>query len=169
LDASSVKATIPILLLIALVAGCQSALDVYESKAALTAVVSTNTNGALSLAWRHLPSEVMLVTGAVQRVELPLVNSPSLAGDKATCILLVPARSIPAHPDFSRVALHYDNHGWLQDLKPGTKLVLRFLKDGEFDGVQLPTNFIQQTGAASGSQPIRSETNPTSSAAGSRR
>jgi hypothetical protein len=85
LDASSVKATIPILLLIALVAGCQSALDVYESKAALTAVVSTNTNGALSLAWRHLPSEVMLVTGAVQRVELPLVNSPSLAGDKASC------------------------------------------------------------------------------------
>ena len=163
------KATISILLLVALVAGCKNALDVYESKAPAAVVASTNTNGALSFASRDLSSEVMLVTGAVQRVDLPLVNSPSLVGDKARCLLLVPADSIPAHPDSCRVALHYDNDGWLQGLKLGDGLVLRFQKNGEFDGVQFPANFIQQSGAANGSQPIRPETNSTSSAAGSRR
>ena len=152
-----------------LLAGCKNALDVYESKAPAAVVVSTNTDGTLSLASRDLSSEVILVTGMVQRVDLPFFNSPSLAGDKATCLLLVPVHSIPAHPDFSRVALHFDNHGWLHGLKPGTELRLRFQKDGEFDGIQLPANFIQLTGAANGSQPIRSETNSTSSAADSRR
>src|SRR5436305_6576982 len=100
----------------ALVAGCKSALDVYESKAPPAVVVSTNTNGTLSLTSSGLSSEVVLVTGAVQRVDIPLLNSPSIAGDKATCILSVPAHSIPAHPHLRRVALHYDNHGWLQAL-----------------------------------------------------
>ncbi len=132
LDVSSVKATIPMLLLMALVAGCKNALDVYESKATAAVVLSTNTNGTLSLASRDLSSKVVLVTGAVQRVDLPLVNSPSIAGDKATCRLLVSAHSIPSHPDTCRVALHYDNHGWLQNLNPGTQLVLRFQKNGDF-------------------------------------
>ena len=167
LDVNSVKATTAMLLLMALVAGCKSALDVYESKAPAV-VVSTNTDGTLSLASRSLSPKVTFVTGAVQRVDLPFINSPSLAGDKATCLLLVPTRSIPVHSDFCRVVLHYDNHGWLQGLKPGIGLVLRFQKNGEFDGVQLAANFIQ-SGAANGSQPIRSETNSTSPAAGSRR
>ena len=163
------KATSSLILLMALVAGCKNSLDVYESKAPKSVVLSTNADGLFSLASRALSSDVVLVTGAVQRVDFPLVNSPSLAGDKATCVLLVPARSIPAHPDFCRIALHYDNHGLLQGIKSGSELVLRFQKSGEFDGVLLPSNFIQQSGPANGSQPIRSETNSTSSAAGSRR
>ncbi len=157
------------LLLVALLAGCKSALDVYESKAPSAVVVSTNTNGTLSLASAGLSSEVVLVTGAVQRINLPLLNSPSIAGDKATCMLSVPAHSIPAHPNFSRVALHYDNHGWLQGLNAGTQVVLRFQKNGEFAGVQFPANLFQLTGAANRSQPVSSQTNQPSAAPGSGR
>src|SRR5579864_9555186 len=145
-------------LLMALVAGCKDALDVYESKAPAAVVVSTHTNGTLSLASRDVSSEVVLVTGVVQRVDLPLVNSPSIAGGKAACMLLVPAHSIPAHPDFRRVTLHYDNQGWLQGVKAGTELVLRFQKNGEFGGVQFPANFIQK-GTANRSQPVLLQTN----------
>lgn len=169
LDVSSVKATISMLLLMALVSGCKNALDVYESKAPIAVVASTNTNGTLSLALRERSSEVMLVTGAVDRVAAPVLDSPSIAGDKATCLLLVPARSIPAYPEFCRVALHYDNHGWLQGLTPGAKLVLRFQTNGEFDGVQLPASFIQPNGATNRNQPVRQETNQPSAAAGSGR
>src|SRR5215471_4498567 len=102
------------------VVGCKSALDVYESKAPPAVLVSTN--GALSLASRDVSPDIVLVTGVVQRVDTPLLNSPSLAGDKATAMLLVPAGSIPAAPDFRKVAFHYDNHGWLQSLKTGTQL-----------------------------------------------
>jgi hypothetical protein len=157
------------LLLVALLAGCKSALDVYESKAAPAVIASTNTNGTFSLASRDLSSDIVLVTGAVQKVELPLLNSPSLAGDNATCMLLVPANSIPAHSDLHRVTLHYDNLGWLQGIRAGTQLVLRFQKNGEFDGVQFPANFIQPNGAANGSQPVSLQTNQPSSAAGSGR
>jgi hypothetical protein len=157
------------LLLMVLVAGCKSALDVYESKAPAAVVVSTNSNGTLSLASRGLSSEIVLVTAAVQRVDLPLLNSPSIAGDKATCMLSVPAHSIPAHPNFRRVALHYDNHGWLQGLDAGTQLVLRFQKNGEFGGVEFPANFIQQNGPANRSQPVSLQTNQPSAAAGSGR
>jgi hypothetical protein len=136
------------LLLIAPLAGCKKALDVYESKAPAVLVSSTNTNGTVSLELRTLSSDLTLVTGIVQRVDLPLLNSPSVAGDKATCILSVPADSIPAHPDYSKVALHYDNHGWFQALKPGMHLVLAFRKSGEFGGMQFPANFIQTNGAA---------------------
>jgi len=127
----------PLLLLLALVAGCNSTLDVYESRVAAP-VLSTNTDGTLSIASPDPSSGVTLVTGSVQRVDLPFVNSPSMAGDKATCMILVPAHSIPANPGSSRVALHYDNHGWLQGLQPGIKVVLRFQKSGKFDGVHAP-------------------------------
>src|SRR5690348_1414138 len=94
LDAKKVKTTVLMVLLVALVGGCKNALDVYESKAPLAVVASTNANGTLSLALRDRSSEVMLVTGAVNRVVSPVLDSPSIAGDKATCLLLVPARSI---------------------------------------------------------------------------
>jgi hypothetical protein len=142
-------------LLVTFIAGCKDALDVYESKAPTAVVVSTNGNGTISLAARDLSSEVTFVTGIVQRVELPLVNSPSIAGDKANYMLLVSANSIPAHPDSQRVVLHYDNHGWLQDLKAGMQLVLRFHKHGEFDGVQFPAVFMQQNGTTNRTQPAR--------------
>src|SRR5438876_10816401 len=106
------------LLLMALITGCKNALDVYESKAPLAVVASTNTNGTLSLALRDRSSEVMLVTGAVHRVVAPVLDSPSVVGDNATCLLLVPARSIPAPPDFCTVALHYHHQGSLQGLTP---------------------------------------------------
>ena len=159
------RAIIPILLLMTLGAGCKSALDVYESKAPPAVVVSTNTNGTLSLASRGLSSQIVLVTRAVQRVDLPLLNSPSIAGDKATCMLSVPAHSIPAHPDFRRVALHYDNHGWLQGLKAGTQLVIRFHKNGEFDGVQFLASFNQPNGSAN--QSASPATSPARVATGS--
>src|SRR4051812_18884208 len=162
-----VKATMPLLVLLALVAGCKSALDVYESKAKAAVVVSTNTNGTLSLASRAASSDVVLITGAVQRVDLPMINSPAIGGDNATCVLLVPARSIPAHQDIRRVALHYDNHGWLRGLRAGTQLVLQFQKDGGFDGVQFPANPVQPNGPATGRQPISSQINQPSAAAGS--
>jgi hypothetical protein len=152
------------LLLMALVAGCKNNLDVYESKATPAVIVSTNANGTLSLASRDLSFQVVFVTGTVQRVELPLVNSPSLVGDKATCRLLVPADSIPGHPEFCRIALHYDNHGLLQGLKPGTQLVLRFQKNGEFDGVQFPANFMQLNSATNWSQSVSRQTNQRSAA-----
>jgi hypothetical protein len=141
-------------LLVGFIAGCKDALDVYESKAPAAVIVSTNGNG-LSLPVHELSSQVTFVTGIVQRVKLPLVNSPSIAGDKANCMLLVPANSIPAHPDYQRVALHYDNHSWLQGMKAGMQLVLRFNKDGEFDGVQLPAIFMQQNVTTNRSQPGR--------------
>jgi hypothetical protein len=164
-----VKTTVLMVVLVALVPGCKNALDVYESRAPLVVVASTNANGTLSFALRDRSSVVMLVTGAVHRVDSPVPDSPSIAGDKATCVLLVPAHSIPAHPDFCRVALHYDNHGWLQGLTPGAKLVLRFQTNGEFDGVQLPASFIQPNGAANRSQPVRPETSQPPAAAGSGR
>src|SRR3954467_5924155 len=158
---SGLKTIIPLLLLLALVAGCKRALDVYESKARAAVVVST-TNGTLSLASRAVSSDVVLITGAVQRVDLPLLNSASIGGDNATCILLVPSRSIPVHPDVRRVALHYDNHGWLQGLSAGTQLVLLFQKDGGFDGVQLPANL--PPNRAANWQPVLSPTNQPSAA-----
>jgi hypothetical protein len=144
---SNVKATYLLLLLMPLLAGCKNALDVYESKAALAVTVAFGTNG-ITLSPSNLAPAAVLVTGAVQRVELPLVNTPSIAGDKAKCIILVPVDAIPAHPDCSKVALHYDSDGWLQGIKEGTQLVLRFKKDGRFDGVQFPPNLIQPSGAA---------------------
>jgi hypothetical protein len=149
---SSVKATIPLLLMVALAAGCKNALDLYESKAPAPVVVSAKANGMPSLALRDFSSVGVLITGVVQQVKLPSLNSPSVAGDNATCTLLVPARSIPAHPDVRKVALHYDNHGWLQGLKAGAQLVLRFRKNGEFDGLQLSASFIQPNGAGNRSQ-----------------
>jgi len=163
---SSVKATIPLLLMVALAAGCKNALDVYESKAPAAVVVSTKTNGMPSLALRDVSSDGVLITGAVRRVDLPLLNSPSVAGDNATCMLLVPARSIPAHPDVRKVALHYDNHGWLQGLKAGAQLVLRFQKNGEFDGVQLSASFVQPNGAGNRNRPVLLQTNQPSAATG---
>jgi hypothetical protein len=148
-----------------LLVGCNTALDVYESKAAPAVVVSPGTNGALSLISRTPSSDVLLVTGAVQQVDLPFVNSPAVGGDKATCMLLVPADSIPAHPHLRRVALHYDNHGWLQGLSTGMQVVLRFKKNGEFDGLQFPANFIQANGAGNLSQPVRPGTNQAPAAA----
>jgi hypothetical protein len=156
-------------LLLALIAGCKKDLHVYESRATPPVIVSSNASGTLSLASRDVSSQIVLVTGAVQRVELPVFNSPSLAGDKATCRLLVPAHSIPCYPDFSRIALHYDNHGWLQGLTTGMQLVLRFQKDGEFDGVQLPANFIQPSGVTNRSPSGSSQTNRRSAAAESSR
>jgi hypothetical protein len=45
---------------------CKNAMDIYESKAPPVVVVSTGTNGALSLASRDLSSDIVLVTGTVQ-------------------------------------------------------------------------------------------------------
>jgi hypothetical protein len=123
-----------IALLLMLVGGCQKPLHVYESKKPAFAV-STNANGAISLNSKPVTSDILLVTGAVQRVNLPLLSSPFIAGDKASCAIGVPARAIPAHPEVSKVVLHYDNHGWLQGLTRGSQIVLRFNKSGEFDGV----------------------------------
>ncbi len=169
MDVRRVKATSLLILLMPLLAGCNNALDVYESKAAPAVAVATGTNGTPSFASRDLSPDVVLITGAVQRVDPPLVNSASIAGDKATCIVLVPTDAIPAHPHSRRVALHYDSDGWLQGIKAGAQLVLRFQKSGDFDGVQVPMNFIQPNGAAKRSQPVRSETNQTSSGGGSGR
>jgi hypothetical protein len=154
-----VRVIVPMFLLPALLVGCKKDLHLYESKATPTVIVSTNASGTLSLSPRDVASEIVLVTGAVQTVELPVLNSPSLAGDKATCRLLVPAHSIPGYSDFCRIALHYANHGWLQGLKPGMQLVLRFQKNGEFDGVQLPANFIQPSGVTNRSPSGSSQTN----------
>src|SRR5262249_5719499 len=109
-----VRVIVLMFLLSALLVGCKKDLHLYESKATPPVIVSTNASGALSFASRDLSSQIVLVTGVVQRVELPLVNSPSLFGDNATCRLLVPAHSIPCNLDLCRIALHYDNHGWLQ-------------------------------------------------------
>jgi len=128
------RSIIPVILLV-LVAGCKKSLDVYETKKP-TVVASTSSDGTLLLSSRELSSDTLFVTGIVQRVTLPLLNSPSIAGDNASCLLLVPAHSIPARPDFSSVVLHYDNHGWLRGLKVGHEIILRFHKDGEFEGVQ---------------------------------
>jgi len=164
---SGAKAAIPLLLMVALVAGCKNALDLYESKAPAPVVVSTKTKGMPSLALRDFSSGGVLITGVVQRVKLPSLNSPSVAGDNAACVLLVPARSIPAHPDVRKVALHYDNHGRLQGLKAGAQLVLRFQKNGEFDGVQLSGSFLQPNGAGNRNRPVLSQTNQPSAATGS--
>jgi hypothetical protein len=133
------------MVLVFLVTGCRKTLDVYESKSPSPLVTSTNTNGAVLFSSRQAASDTLLITGNVQRVKLPLLNSPSVGGDKASCLLKVPASSIPEHPDVSRVNLHYDNHGWLQGLTPGTEVVLRFQRNGEFDGVYF-SNFIQPAG-----------------------
>ena len=120
-------------ILLLLLVGCQKPLHVYESKTPAI-VISTNANGAISLNSKPVTSDILLITGAVQRVHLPLLNSPSIAGDKASCVIGIPARAIPAHPEVSKVVLHYDNDGWLQSLTQGSQIVLRFHKSGEFDG-----------------------------------
>ncbi|MHC5804592.1 hypothetical protein ACYTX7_10325, partial [Streptococcus pyogenes] len=65
------------------------------------------------------------------------INSPSMVGDNASAHISVPARSVPAHPGVSKVILHYDNHRWLMDFKPSDQIILRFNRNGEFDGVYL--------------------------------
>lgn len=104
--------TLILLALSAVAQSCAPAMPVLRASDATRAAVTAST-----------------VEAQVESVSLPLVNSPSIAGDRATAILRIVSGALPQHPHARRVQLAWDPHGGLA-LEPGAHVSLRFDANG---------------------------------------
>ena len=84
------------------------------------------------------PKDGVEVRVEVVKVAHPLIDSPSLAGDRSKATLRVLSGQVPSQPSVSEISLAFDHHG--PDgprFEKGKTLVLRFTGNGRlFDVVE---------------------------------
>jgi len=80
-----------------------------------------------------LPPGAVMVPATVAVVDLPLVDSPSIGGERATVTFVVAPGTIPGWPKCDTVRMTYDSYVNL--FKAGQDHTLVFLSDGDFYGI----------------------------------
>jgi hypothetical protein len=73
----------------------------------------------------------------VLEVDHPVVDSPSLVGDRSEATLQVTRGSIPGHPGVTRIIMGFDRHNPRSSLIEGQNCVLRFTQEGGFLGYDM--------------------------------
>jgi hypothetical protein len=79
------------------------------------------------------PSDIVAVDGEVVSVRLPMLNSPSVAGERASVSIRVSPGSVPAFPEMRMVTIRFDPYA--NPFRKGQKQVLLFLPNGMFWGI----------------------------------
>ena len=83
------------------------------------------------------PTDGVEVEARVTRVSHPVVDSPSLVGDRSTATLEVLSGALPGAAGASRVLLSFDRHGPAgRVLEPRRRVVLRFTREGRLFDVR---------------------------------
>jgi hypothetical protein len=78
------------------------------------------------------PADSFRVPAKVDRVQVPFLNSPSIAGETATVTFRIPSGSLPFAPQCGRILLRFDPS--VNPFMEGATHTLVFLPDGRFWG-----------------------------------
>ncbi|MGD0770925.1 MAG: hypothetical protein ABSB42_22305 [Tepidisphaeraceae bacterium] len=80
------------------------------------------------------PKDVREVEVIVESIELPLVNSPSIIGERASVHFTVKRGDVPAYPECIGIRLTFDSY--VNPFSVGKHFTFQFLPNGDFWGIR---------------------------------